>query len=40
MAKNILIKNIYSMLCYAYSNLSSTIDENVDAEQFDNMQDK
>lgn len=39
MAKNILIKNVYYMLCYAYSNLSSTIDENVDVEEFDNIQD-
>ena len=39
MAKNILIKNIYYMLCYAYSNLSSMVEEKVDVEKFDNMQD-
>ena len=37
--KNILIKNIYCMLCYAFKNLESIAQVNSSAENFDNMQD-
>ena len=36
---NILIKNIYCMLCYAFKNLESVAQVNSSAENFDNMQD-
>lgn len=36
---NILIKNIYYMLSYAFSSISKICDESVAAEDFDNIQD-
>ncbi len=36
---NILIKNIYYMLCYAFKNLESVVRVNSGAENFDNIQD-
>ena len=36
---NILIKNIYCMLCYAFKNLESVAQVNSNAENFENMQD-
>lgn len=38
-AGNILIKNIYCMLCYAFKNLESIAQVNSSAENFDNIQD-
>lgn len=37
--KNILIKNIYYMLSYAFKNLESTCQYTADCETFENMQD-
>src|SRR5574344_3101725 len=37
--KNILIKNIYYMLCYSCENLSSVCENSVDSEDFENIQD-
>ena len=36
---NILIKNIYYMLSYAFKNLDSVCEYNADCETFDNIQD-
>ena len=38
-SNNILIKNIYYMLSYAFKNLDSVCEYNADCETFDNIQD-
>ena len=39
MSDNILIKNIYYMLSYAFKNLDSICNYNADCEEFENIQD-